>query len=266
MDDAEHTLTNRPIWPIAVAVVIGFFVAASGLLFPEWLVTALIGGGAIMALGALGGLTLLRTTQRAYHRVLAEQEIRVRIIESDRERAREVAEQLPHVRVLHATGIDPDFLERERIGRARAAIFAMRDDPKNLYAAVLTKLHGVSFTIAVVHDAVSIDVFEKAGVDRSVNPRAVTAEEMVRFAHDPRTQQVAMLEGDRFEVLDIIVRPESRLVNTPFRELPMTGSLIGALVRNGNAVFPHGDDILLPGDRVIVFTESARAAEVERAL
>jgi trk system potassium uptake protein TrkA len=199
-------------------------------------------------------------------RVLAEQQIRVRIIESDRERARDVTELLPHVRVLHATGIDPDFLERERIGRARAAIFAMREDAKNLYAAVLAKLHGVSFTIAVVHDAISMDVFERAGVDRSVNPRAVTAEEMVRFAHDPRTQQVAMLEGDRFEVLDIIVRPESRLVNTPFRELPMTGSLIGAIVRNGNAVFPHGDDILLPGDRVIVFTESARAAEVERAL
>jgi PAS domain S-box-containing protein len=74
MEDAEHTLTNRPIWPIAAAVVIGFFVAASGLLFSEWLVTALIGGGGIMTLGALGGLTLLRTTQRAYRRVLAEQE------------------------------------------------------------------------------------------------------------------------------------------------------------------------------------------------
>ncbi len=74
MDDAEQSLTNRPIWPIAAAVVIGFFVAASGLLFPEWLVTGLIGGGGIMALGALGGLTLLRTTQRAYQRVLAEQE------------------------------------------------------------------------------------------------------------------------------------------------------------------------------------------------
>jgi trk system potassium uptake protein len=199
-------------------------------------------------------------------RVLLEQETRVRIIEANRERAREVAELLPQARVLHATGVDPDFLERERIGQARAAIFAMRDDTKNLYAAVLAKLHGVSFTIAIAHDAISMEVFERAGIDRAVNPREVTAEEMVRFAHDPRTQQVAMLEGDRFEVLDIIVRPESNLVNTPFRELPMTGSLIGAIVRGENAVFPHGDDILLPGDRVIVFTESSRVAEVERAL
>ena len=75
-----------------------------------------------------------------------------------------------------------------------------------------------------------------------------------------------MLEGDRFEVLDITVRPESRLVNLPFRQLPMTGSLIGAIIRDGSAIFPHGDDVLRPGDRAIIFTESSRVAEVEKTL
>ena len=55
---------------------------------------------------------------------------------------------------------------------------------------------------------------------RRLNPRLITAEEIVRFAHDPRTRQVAMLEGDRYEILDIVVRPESELLGTPFRELP----------------------------------------------
>jgi trk system potassium uptake protein TrkA len=75
-----------------------------------------------------------------------------------------------------------------------------------------------------------------------------------------------MLEGDRYEVLDITVRPDSKLVNRPFSELPMTGSVVGAIVRNGQAFFPHRGDMMMPGDRVIVFTESARAQEVERAL
>jgi trk/ktr system potassium uptake protein len=198
--------------------------------------------------------------------LLLEQGLHVRLIEPDLARARVVAENLPRARVFNATGFDPEFIERERIGQARAAIFAMRDDPKNQYAATLAKLHGVDFTIAIVHDAVSADVFEAAGVDVAVNPRVVTAEELVRFAHDPRTQQVAMLEGDRYEVLDVIVRAESALVNRPFRDLPMTGSLIGAIVRDGKAIFPHGDDELYPGDRVIVFTESSRAGQVERAL
>ena len=198
--------------------------------------------------------------------VLLEQGIGVRLIEADADRAREVAETLPNARVFHATGIDPDFLERERIGQAEAGIFAMREDAKNLYAATLLRVHGLQFSIALVHEPISEEVFGRAGIDVAVNPRTVTAEEMVRFAHDPRIRQLAMLEGDRFEVLDITVRPESELCGKRFRDLPMTGSLIGAIVRDGAAIFPHGEDMLEPGDRAIIFTESARVAQVEQAL
>jgi trk system potassium uptake protein len=202
----------------------------------------------------------------AVGRLLVAQGIDVRLIESDRQRALLVSELLPKARVLHATGTDADFLERERIDQAQAAVVAMRDDAKNLYAATLAKLHGVGVTIAIVHDAISERVFEAAGVDVSINPRSLTAEEIVRFAHDPRTQQVAMLEGDRYEILDITCRAESPLVGTRFKELPRTGTLIGAIIREGRAIFPHGDDVLQPGDRAILFTESERVPEVERAL
>jgi trk system potassium uptake protein len=199
-------------------------------------------------------------------RILLEQGIRVRIVEANADKALVAAEKVPEARVFHASGMDSDFIERERIGKAQAGIFAMRDDAKNHYAATLVKLHGVPFTIAVVHDAHSIEVFERAGIDVAVNPRMITAEEIVRFAHDPRTQQVAMLEGDRFEVLDITVRAESKLAGKRLRDLPTTGSVIGAIVRADKAFFPHGDDVLLAGDRVIVFTESSRVPIVEQAL
>jgi trk/ktr system potassium uptake protein len=202
----------------------------------------------------------------AIARQLLEQGIAVRLIESNPARAREVAEELPEARVYSALGIDPDFLARERIGAAQVAVFAMRDDAKNLFAATLAKVHGVSFTIATVHEPVSRAVYERSGVDVTINPRQVTAEEIVRFAHDPRTQQVAMLEGDRFEVLDIVVRAESEYAGKRFREMPIRGALIGAVVRNGEAIFPHGDDVLEAGDRVIIFTESSRVPTVEKAL
>jgi trk system potassium uptake protein TrkA len=205
-------------------------------------------------------------TGLAIARVLLDQHIRVRLVESREDRAREVAEELPAARVYCATGIDTEFLERERIGQASAAVFAMREDSKNLYAAMLAKVHGIGFTIGIVHEQVSVEVFERAGIDVAVNPRSVTAEEIVRFAHDPRTRQVAMLEGDRFEVPDNTGRETSKHLRTPFKQLPMTGSLIGAIVRDGSAIFPHGEDQLEPGDRAIIFTESSRVAEVEKAL
>jgi trk/ktr system potassium uptake protein len=202
----------------------------------------------------------------AIARLLLEQGIGVRLIEASRERARLVAADLEGARVYHATGFDPDFLERERIADAHVCIFAMREDMKNHFAAMLAKVHGARFAIAVVHDAPSVEVFEAAGIDVTVNPRQITAEEIVRFAHDPRTQQVVMLEGDRFEVLDITTRPGSEYAGMRFKDMPIRGALIGAIVRDGRAVFPRGDDILRAGDRAIIFTESRRVPEVEKAL
>ena len=202
----------------------------------------------------------------AIARVLLEQGINVRMIEASKEQARRAAEALPKARVYNATGFDADFLERERIGQSQTGIFAMRDDAKNQYAASLAQVHGIPFTIAIAHEAVSVAAFEQAGIDVSVNPRGVTAEEIVRFAHDPRMQQVTMLEENRYEVLDVTTRESSRYIGMTFRDMPVHGSLIGAIIRNGTAIFPHGDDVLQVGDRVIIFTEAANAPWVVEAL
>jgi trk system potassium uptake protein len=199
-------------------------------------------------------------------RVLLGRDVRVRLVDSDHQRAVEAAEALPEARVFCAHAFDPEFLERERIGQSSAAVFCLNDDAKNLYAAVLARVHGVRLTIALVHDPVAVGVYERGGVDVAINPRQVIAEEFVRFAHDPRIRQIAMLEGDRFEILDLTVRPESELAGRRFDELPETGSVIGAVIRDAKVIFPHGSDLLLPGDRVIIFVESRRAALVEKVL
>jgi trk system potassium uptake protein TrkA len=199
-------------------------------------------------------------------RVLLGRDVRVRLVDSDHTKAMEAAEHLPEARVFHAQAFDDDFLERERIGRASAAVFCLNDDAKNLYAAVLARVHGVRLTITLAHDPAAVGVYERGGVDVAINPRQVIAEELVRFAHDPRIRQIAMLDDDRFEILDLTVREDSELANRKFDDLPQTGSVIGALVRDGRVLFPHGQDELLAGDRVIIFVESRRAALVEKVL
>jgi hypothetical protein len=53
-----------------------------------------------------------------------------------------------------------------------------------------------------------------------------------------------MLEDDRLEVLDIAVRAESRLARRPLAELPPTTSVIGVIVRDGELLFPRGEEEL----------------------
>ena len=148
----------------------------------------------------------------AIARLLLEQGIGVRLIEASRERARVVAAELPGARVYHATGFDPDFLERERIADAQVADLRdarRHEEPlrRDAREGARRAVHGRDRPRRRPRS----EVFEHAGIDVTVNPRQITAEEIVRFAHDPRTQQVAMLEGDRFEVLDITTQARERV-------------------------------------------------------
>jgi trk system potassium uptake protein TrkA len=202
----------------------------------------------------------------AIAQVLLNRGIGVRLIESDAARARWLAEVLPRARVFHATGLDREFLRRERIGRATAGVFATGDDGRNLHAAVLAKIHGVPFTMAVLQEPRAAEVFDAAGVDATVDPGAEAAEVMVRFAHDPRTRQIALMEDERFQILDVTVRAESPLVGRDLGTMPPTSSFIGAVVSEDGVVFPRGDHQLAPGDRVIVLVEGGRADYVERLL
>ena len=62
-----------------------------------------------------------------------------------------------------------------------------------------------------------------------------------------------MLEGDRYEVLDITTKPTSEYVGLRFRDMPIRGALIGAIVRDGRAIFPaqrRGAAGGRPGDRL----------------
>jgi trk system potassium uptake protein TrkA len=200
----------------------------------------------------------------AIARVLLDHGTAVRLLEADGQRARAAAEELERARVFHATGLDPSFLRAERIGTARAAVLATGDDSRNLHAAVLAKLHGVGTTLAVLDDPAAGAVFEAAGVDVTVDPGDETAEKMVRFTFDERTHQVAMLEDDRFEVLDVTVRPDGRLAHRPVGAIP--GASVGALVRDGEVLFPEAGEQLRPGDRAIVLADPERALGVEREL
>ena len=197
---------------------------------------------------------------------LAKNGVNVRVIESRHARAQHVAETLPDVRVLHGDGTNPDFLRRENIGHSDAVVCALPSDAENLMAAALAHTLEVALTIGIVTRPSSARLFEQAGVDVALNPRTVTAEEIIRFTRDPRTLAVAFLEDDRAEVLEIEVRPTSPLIDVPFRELPITDSIIGAIIRNGAVIFPHGDDRLAGGDRVVLFTKTLRVESVEEAL
>ncbi len=212
---------------------------------------AVVGGGA---------------TGRAIARQLCGQGLRVRLIDADQHVARMCAEEIPAADVFCADATDPGFLGRENIGRADVLICCTDRDERDLLIALLGKSLGVQTAIAVVGDPDYVPIFERVGVDHALNQRLVVAEEIVRFTHDPRTRGFAMLENDRVEVLELEVSPASKLIGKPFRDRPLQGAIVGAIVRGDHVIFPRGDDALQAGDSAIILAEAHRVGDLERSL
>jgi trk system potassium uptake protein TrkA len=191
--------------------------------------------------------------------VLSEEGIGTRLIEPDPEHARVLAEALPDTTVLNADPTDQEFLEREHIAEVDVVVAALGNDEQNLLAGLLAKRMGADRAIAVVEEGSYIDLFEAVGIDVAVNPRKAIAEEITRFTRERHAENVAMLESDRAEVLEIEVDEASVLTGRPIAEsigdLP-DGVVIGAITRDGAFVQPRGDTVIERGDHIVVFADT----------
>jgi trk system potassium uptake protein TrkA len=206
-----------------------------------------------------------------YHtaRLLQEGGLKPRLVERDPERAREIATALPGTTVLESDATDQAFLEREHIDNVDTVVATLDSDGENLLATLLAKRLGAERGIAVVDSTDYVALFEEVGVDVAVNPRRSVAEEITRFTREHQAENVAIIEDDRAEVLEIEIDGESVLVDRPIREsvrdLP-EGIVIGAITREGEFVVPRGDTVVERGDHVVVFVDTERVDEVSDKL
>lgn len=193
-------------------------------------------------------------------RLLEERGLTPRLIEKDPERARELAEALPKTTVLESDATDREFLEREHIAEVDFVVATLESDEKNLLAGLLAKRLGADRAVAVVEEDSYVPLFEAVGIDVAINPREAVAEEITRFTREERAENVALINSDRAEVVEIEVDADSVLADRPIRDsvqdLP-AGVVIGAITRGGELVIPRGDTVIEINDHVVIFVDAA---------
>ncbi|MDY6818677.1 MAG: Trk system potassium transporter TrkA [Halobacteriales archaeon] len=198
-------------------------------------------------------------------RVLSDRGLESRIVEADETRARQLAEDLLDTVVMHHDPTDAEFLEREHIEATDLVVSSLDSDERNLLVALLAKRLGAKRAVAVVENGEYVNLFEAVGIDIAINPREVTAEEITRFTREQRAENVALIESDRAEVLEIEINGDSTLADRPIREsiqdLP-DGVVIGAITRDGVFITPRGDTVIKRNDHVVVFVDAEVLDEV----
>ncbi|MDR2007165.1 MAG: Trk system potassium transporter TrkA [Acidaminococcales bacterium] len=196
--------------------------------------------------------------------------IKVKIIEKNYEQCKELAKQLPHAVIIHGDGSDGAVLEMENIDKMSAFISVTGHDEDNLIAAFFAKEFGVPKVIAKTSRPALPKIVKTSGIDNLVRPNLVTANQILRFARglknavgNPVNALYKIVEG-KAEAVEFTVGGASRLVNTPLKDLYLKKEvLIAAIARGGEILIPHGDDLLKPGDLVVIITRNMYLSDLD---
>jgi len=191
--------------------------------------------------------------------------INTKLIERDKEKCEKIAESLPHTLVINGDGTNIDLLKSEGIETTDGFVAVTGFDEDNLLVALLAKHLGTKKVIAKVDRVNYIPILEKIGVDAVVNPRMTTASAILRFIRRGKIISLTLLKEGEAEVIELIVSPHSKIINTPLKDANLPhNSIIGAIVRKDEVIIPHGDDIIQPEDKIVIFALSSDIKEIEK--
>jgi len=204
---------------------------------------------------------------RGAARLLAKNNISTKLIESNPERARKAAEDLDHVLVFKGDATDTDTLKEAGIESADYFMALTGDDENNVLSALLARNLGAKRTAVLYTKPDYIDVIEAIGVDRAISVRLSVANEILSLLHMHGVAHVALVEEGRAEVLEFDIKPETKIIGTPLKDVNFPeGSIVGIVLRGEEVIIPRGNYIAALGDRVIIFTLPEAVRKVEMIL
>lgn len=78
-----------------------------------------------------------------------------------------------------------------------------------------------------------------------------------------KVDTVYQLMDEKVEALEFEVRPDFKYINVPLKELETKKNvLIAGIIRKRETIIPSGNDVILPSDKVIVFSAGHRLGDL----
>ena len=196
---------------------------------------------------------------------LYKKNISVKIIEKDGGVAEEIASLIPSAVVLHGEATDEALLLEEGIKSADAFVALGESDEANLLSALFARRSGVGKVIAKTDRDHMTAITRELEIETSVSPKLVTVNAILRYIRSVTEGEsseniatlVKILDG-RAEITEFICEEEIEgLTGKTLRELTLKKNLlIAGIIRKTEAIIPGGNDMILPGDSVLVMTSN----------
>jgi len=190
---------------------------------------------------------------------------KVKIIEKNRNRAVEVADQLHRTVVLAGSALDQKLLTEADIADSDLMIALTNNDQVNILSSVMAKRLGCTSNLTLINDPSYHDFTRTLGIDAYVNPRSVTISRVLQHVRRGRIRAVHSIHKGGAEAMEAEALETSPLVGPELHDVELPpGIRIGAIYRDGDVIKPSGSVRIKPNDRIVIFALAGAVRQVEQ--
>ena len=184
---------------------------------------------------------------------LTNSKFKIKLIEKDKERAFELADELPNTLVLNGDGRNVELLNEEHIQDMDAFISVTGNSETNIMSCLVAKSKGVKRTIALVENMDYFELSHSIGIDTLINKKLLAANNIFRYIRKGEVVAMTKLNNMNAEILEFVVKPNSKICNREIRTIDFPrAAIIGGVIRDGEGLIALGDFRIEAGDRIVV--------------
>lgn len=177
----------------------------------------------------------------------------VKLLEENKERAFDIADELPNVLVIQSDGRNVELLEEESISDMDAFIAVAENSETNIMSCLVAKSKGVRKTIALVENMDYFELSHSIGIATLINKKLLAANNIFRYIRKGEVVAMTKLSNMNAELLEFEVKASSAICNKVIKDIDFPRSaIIGGVIRDGLGVIALGDFKIQEGDRVVV--------------
>lgn len=196
---------------------------------------------------------------------LCKSKFKVKLIEKNKEKAFEIADDISNCLVINGDGRNVELLQEEYIQDMDAFIAVTGNSETNIMSCLVAKSKGVKKTIALVENMDYFQLSHSIGIDTLINKKLLAANHIFRHVRKGDIVAMTMLNNMNAELLEFIVSSTSEVCDKRVRDIDFPRSaIIGGVIRDGVGMIALGDFEIKNGDRIVVCSLPQSIKKVEK--
>ena len=212
----------------------------------------IIGGGNI-------GFNLAKNLENSF------EDIRIKIIEKDKERAEFIANELNNTIIINGNGLDEGILEEANLSEVETVIALTNDDEDNLMVSVLVeKFTKNKRTMSLINKPNYSLLQSSLKIDDLIDPRMDTVSSILKHVHKGTIETAYTILNGEYEVIEADIIETSELINKDLKNANLPDEIrIGAILRKDEILIPRSNTKFEKGDTVVFLSKSDQIPLVE---